>query len=488
MDIKHVLSLNPLQPAYAGTAEPGRRARPARLGRRRGRAGRDRSPRRRLLASTTSCRAHQRGLEPFRLADRLVTNGEWLEFMADGGYRRPSSGSPTAGRKVKAEGWRGAVLLDRGRRRLVRAHPARHLAGQPGAAGLPRQPLRGRRLRHLGRQAAARPRPSGSTRVRRRPDARGRRQPRRHRDLPPAGGRPVDGRPAPGATATAGSGPRRPTCPTRASTPPPARSASTTASSCPTRWCCAAAAPSPRPATPAPSYRNFFPPGARWALSGVRLADGGAPRSARMSRRARAGRVGPAGPRLGQRQPGRRRTPRAGPAPADAAARSGSTTTWAPSSSTRSPGCRSTTRSRPSARSWRRTPPRSPRRAGPPPWSSSGAGTSEKTRLLLDAFTATGQLDPVRPGRRLRGDAARGGRRDRPALPGPGGRGGGRRLHPAPGAPAARRPPDGGVPRRHHRQPLPRGAARLPRRPRRRRSSPATRCCSAPTWSRAPTG
>jgi len=31
---------------------------------------------------------HKVYLEPFRLADRLVTNGEWLEFMADNGYGR----------------------------------------------------------------------------------------------------------------------------------------------------------------------------------------------------------------------------------------------------------------------------------------------------------------------------------------------------------------------------------------------------------------
>lgn len=32
---------------------------------------------------------HRVFIEPYRLADRLVTNAEWMEFMGDGGYRRP---------------------------------------------------------------------------------------------------------------------------------------------------------------------------------------------------------------------------------------------------------------------------------------------------------------------------------------------------------------------------------------------------------------
>ena len=48
---------------------------------------------------------HRVLLEPYELADRLVTNAEWMEFMADGGYRTPllwlSAGWATA----QAEGW-----------------------------------------------------------------------------------------------------------------------------------------------------------------------------------------------------------------------------------------------------------------------------------------------------------------------------------------------------------------------------------------------
>ena len=49
---------------------------------------------------------HQQWLEPYQLADRLVTNGEWLQFMADGGYRRPELWLSDGWGKVREEGWR----------------------------------------------------------------------------------------------------------------------------------------------------------------------------------------------------------------------------------------------------------------------------------------------------------------------------------------------------------------------------------------------
>ena len=56
---------------------------------------------------------HQQLIRPFRLANRLVSNGEWLEFMADGGYSTAtlwlSDGWATAGR----EGWEAPLYWEK---------------------------------------------------------------------------------------------------------------------------------------------------------------------------------------------------------------------------------------------------------------------------------------------------------------------------------------------------------------------------------------
>jgi ergothioneine biosynthesis protein EgtB len=88
MDIKHVLSLNPLEPVYR--AAPARRLsdttplawRDFEGGLRRvGHEGAG-------FAFDNEGPRHKVWLEPFRLANRLVTCGEFCVFIEDGGYRR----------------------------------------------------------------------------------------------------------------------------------------------------------------------------------------------------------------------------------------------------------------------------------------------------------------------------------------------------------------------------------------------------------------
>lgn len=105
MDIKHVLSVNPLQPVYAGAptapSEPGPlgwvdvEGGLVEVGHRGGGFGFD-----------NELPLHQQWLEPYRLADRLVTNGEWLHFMADGGYDRHELWLSDGWGRVRSEGWR----------------------------------------------------------------------------------------------------------------------------------------------------------------------------------------------------------------------------------------------------------------------------------------------------------------------------------------------------------------------------------------------
>jgi ergothioneine biosynthesis protein EgtB len=105
MDIKHVLSVNPLQPSYAGRPLAPSEPDPlgwvevegglVEVGHRGGGFGFD-----------NELPLHQQWLEPYRLADRLVTNGEWLEFMADRGYERHELWLSDGWARVRSEGWR----------------------------------------------------------------------------------------------------------------------------------------------------------------------------------------------------------------------------------------------------------------------------------------------------------------------------------------------------------------------------------------------
>jgi ergothioneine biosynthesis protein EgtB len=55
---------------------------------------------------------HEALLRPFRLADRLVTNGEWLAFMDDGGYSTPSLWLADGWGTVNREGWEAPLYWE----------------------------------------------------------------------------------------------------------------------------------------------------------------------------------------------------------------------------------------------------------------------------------------------------------------------------------------------------------------------------------------
>ncbi|MCB5364268.1 L-histidine N(alpha)-methyltransferase [Pusillimonas sp. CC-YST705] len=52
---------------------------------------------------------HKVYLQPYAMADRLVTNGEWLAFMADEGYNKPELWLSEGWAKVQAEGWQAPL-------------------------------------------------------------------------------------------------------------------------------------------------------------------------------------------------------------------------------------------------------------------------------------------------------------------------------------------------------------------------------------------
>jgi ergothioneine biosynthesis protein EgtB len=59
------------------------------------------------------CPRHEVLLRPFKLASRLVTNAEYLEFMRDGGYRRPELWLSDGWDTVCQQGWEAPLYWER---------------------------------------------------------------------------------------------------------------------------------------------------------------------------------------------------------------------------------------------------------------------------------------------------------------------------------------------------------------------------------------
>lgn len=55
---------------------------------------------------------HTAYVPPFRLADRLITNGEWLEFMSDGGYETPAHWLADGWGTLTREEWRAPLYWE----------------------------------------------------------------------------------------------------------------------------------------------------------------------------------------------------------------------------------------------------------------------------------------------------------------------------------------------------------------------------------------
>jgi ergothioneine biosynthesis protein EgtB len=104
-DIKHVFSVNPLRPVYhAAAAEPARAA-PALRWLRFGGGVHEVGHAGGGFSYDNESPRHRVWLEPFDLASRPVTNGEYLEFMADGGYSRPELWLSMGWATVQEHGW-----------------------------------------------------------------------------------------------------------------------------------------------------------------------------------------------------------------------------------------------------------------------------------------------------------------------------------------------------------------------------------------------
>jgi ergothioneine biosynthesis protein EgtB len=58
--------------------------------------------------------AHEELIRPFKLASRLVTNAEWIEFIEDGGYETPALWLADGWNTVCTQNWQGPLYFEHG--------------------------------------------------------------------------------------------------------------------------------------------------------------------------------------------------------------------------------------------------------------------------------------------------------------------------------------------------------------------------------------
>ena len=292
---------------------------------------------------------HRVFLAPHALANRRVTNGEWREFIADGGYstptlwlsRRLGLGPAASGSRRRSTGaTTGPSSRSAAAARSTGAAPVAHISYYEADA--------------FARWAGARLPTEAEWEdfaASADPDLGNQLDAGRRRSLPQPGG---------GMFGDVWEWTQSAFLPTPASRRPRARSANIMASSCAGSWCSRARAARPRAATAAPpTATSSRPPRAGNSRGCALLATLDAADRARS-----ATTCSPAWPRRSRRSP-----------------RAGSTTAAAPSCSTRSPGCRLIIRRGPRPRCSTRSCPRSRRAsARARRWSSSAPARRPRRR------------------------------------------------------------------------------------------------------------
>jgi ergothioneine biosynthesis protein EgtB len=154
-DLKHLLSCNPLRPAYQKNwpLSPVRPGAPRWIpvGGGHHEIGHDGDG----FAFDNESPRHAVWLEDFELRSHPVTHGDFVAFIADGGYERPELWLSAGWDAVAARGWKAPLYWERIDGRMAHLHAAWPRARRAQHAGVPRELLRSRSIRPLGGRAPA---------------------------------------------------------------------------------------------------------------------------------------------------------------------------------------------------------------------------------------------------------------------------------------------------------------------------------------------